>query len=210
VTAGGTHEHIDPVRVIANRSSGKQGFALAQSAIDLGAEVTLITGPVHLSSPVGVRRLDVTTATEMRDAVLSAVEGTDALLMAAAVADFRPVNAVKSKMKRRKGPPQVQFESTDDILGLVASHSEAPKVVVGFAAESQDMIDNARAKLEEKGLDLIIANDITAADSGFSVDTNRVALIHADGAIEELPLLSKTEVAEEVMDRVVALLGIDG
>lgn len=207
VTAGGTHEPIDPVRVIANRSSGKQGFALAQSAIDLGAEVTLITGPVHLSSPVGVRRLDVTTATEMRDAVLSAVEGTDALLMAAAVADFRPVNAVKSKMKRRKGPPQVQFESTDDILGLVTSHSEAPKVVVGFAAESQDMIDNARAKLEEKGLDLIVANDITAADSGFSVDTNRVALIHADGAIEELPLLSKTEVAEEVMDRVVALLG---
>jgi phosphopantothenoylcysteine decarboxylase/phosphopantothenate--cysteine ligase len=210
VTAGGTHEPIDPVRVIANRSSGKQGFALAQAALDLGADVTLITGPVHLTSPVGVRRVDVTTATEMRDAVLSALEDTDALLMAAAVADFRPVKAVKGKIKRRKGPPEVQLEATDDILGLVTSHSKAPKVVVGFAAESQDMTDNARAKLEEKGLDLIVANDITAADSGFSVDTNRVTLLNADGAIEELPLLSKTEVAEEVLDKVVALLGKDG
>jgi phosphopantothenoylcysteine decarboxylase/phosphopantothenate--cysteine ligase len=210
VTAGGTHEPIDPVRVIANRSSGKQGFALAQAALDLGADVTLITGPVHLTSPVGVRRVDVTTATEMRDAVLSALEDTDALLMAAAVADFRPVKAVKGKIKRRKGPPEVQFEATDDILGLVTSHGKAPKVVVGFAAESQDMTDNARAKLEEKGLDLIVANDITAADSGFSVDTNRVTLLNADGAIEELPLLSKTEVAEEVLDKVVALLGKDG
>jgi phosphopantothenoylcysteine decarboxylase/phosphopantothenate--cysteine ligase len=207
VTAGGTHEPIDPVRVIANRSSGKQGFALAQAALDLGAEVTLVAGPVHLSAPVGARRIDVTTATEMRDAVLSAIEGTDALLMAAAVADFRPVKTVKSKIKRRKGLPEVQLESTDDILGLVTSHSDVPKVVVGFAAESQDMVDNARAKLEEKGLDLIVANDITAADSGFAVDTNRVTLIQADGVVEELPLLSKTEVAEEIMERVVTLLG---
>lgn len=208
VTAGGTHEPIDPVRVIANRSSGKQGFALAQVALDLGADVTLVTGPVHLSAPVGAHRIDVTTATEMRDAVLSAIEGTDALLMAAAVADFRPVETVKSKIKRRKGLPEVQLESTDDILGLVTSHSDAPKVVVGFAAESQDMIDNARAKLEEKGLDMIVANDITAADSGFAVDTNRVTLIQADGVLEELPLLSKIEVAEEIMERVVKLLGI--
>jgi phosphopantothenoylcysteine decarboxylase/phosphopantothenate--cysteine ligase len=210
VTAGGTHEPIDPVRVIANRSSGKQGFALAQAALDLGAEVTLVSGPVHLSSPVGLHRLDVTTATEMQDAVLSALEGIDALIMAAAVADFRPTEAVKSKIKRRKGPPEVQLESTDDILGLVTSHSKKtghPKIVVGFAAESQDMIDNARAKLEEKGLDLIVANDITAADSGFAVDTNRVTLLQADGAIEELPLLNKIEVAEEIMDRVVKLLG---
>ncbi len=207
VTAGGTHEPIDPVRVIANRSSGKQGFALAQAALDLGAEVTLITGPVHLSSPVGVRRLDVSTASEMRDAVLSTLEGTDALLMAAAVADFRPVNVVESKIKRRKGPPEVQLEATDDILELVTSHNEEPKVVVGFAAESQDLIKNARTKLEEKGLDLIVANDITAADSGFAVDTNRVILIDATGAVEELPLLSKIEVAEEVLERVVALLG---
>jgi len=210
VTAGGTHEPIDPVRVIANRSSGKQGFALAQAALDLGAEVTLVSGPVHLPSPVGVRRLDVITATEMRDAVLSDLEGADALLMAAAVADFRPVKTAKGKIKRRKGPPEVQLESTDDILGLVTSHNKAPKVVVGFAAESQDMIDNARVKLEEKGLDLIVANDITAADSGFAVDTNRVTLIYSDGAIEELPLMSKTEVAEEVLDRVIALLGIEG
>jgi phosphopantothenoylcysteine decarboxylase/phosphopantothenate--cysteine ligase len=153
----------------------------------------------------------VTTATEMQDAVLSALEGIDVLIMAAAVADFRPVEAAKSKIKRRKGPPEVQLESTDDILGLVTSHSKKtgyPKVVVGFAAESQDMIDNARAKLEEKGLDLIVANDITATDSGFAVDTNRVTLIQADGGVEELPLLSKTEVAEEIMDRVVKILGI--
>ncbi len=127
--------------------------------------------------------------------------------MAAAVADFRPVNVVESKIKRRKGPPEVQLEATDDILELVTSHNEEPKVVVGFAAESQDLIKNARTKLEEKGLDLIVANDITAADSGFAVDTNRVILIDATGAVEELPLLSKIEVAEEVLERVVALLG---
>ncbi|HEY42915.1 MAG TPA: bifunctional phosphopantothenoylcysteine decarboxylase/phosphopantothenate--cysteine ligase CoaBC [Anaerolineae bacterium] len=213
VTAGGTHEPIDPVRVVANRSSGKQGFALAQASLDRGAEVTLITGPVHLATPVGARRLDVTTANEMRDAVLSEVEGSDVLLMAAAVADFRPTKVVESKIKRRKGPPEVQLEPTDDILGLVASHREKtdhPTVVVGFAAESQDMVENAQVKLEEKKLDLIVANDITASDSGFAVDTNRVTLINAQGAVEKLPLMSKAEVAEEIMERVVALLGKEG
>jgi phosphopantothenoylcysteine decarboxylase/phosphopantothenate--cysteine ligase len=210
VTAGGTHEPIDPVRVVANRSSGKQGFALAQASLDRGAEVTLISGPVHLPTPVGAKRLDVTTASEMRDAVLSEVDDTDALLMAAAVADFRPAKAVESKIKRRKDPPEMQLEPTDDILGLVTSRREKtghPAVVVGFAAESQDMVENARAKLEEKGLALIVANDITATDSGFAVDTNRVTLISAEGAVEQLPLLSKSDVAEEIVERVVALLG---
>jgi phosphopantothenoylcysteine decarboxylase/phosphopantothenate--cysteine ligase len=207
VTAGGTHEPVDPVRVIANRSSGKQGFALAQAALDLGAEVTLISGPAHLTTPPGIQRIDVTTAAEMKDAVLASLESTDVLLMAAAVADFRPVSKVKNKIKRRKGTPELQLEPTDDILGVVTSQKARPGVVVGFAAESQDLIDNARTKLEEKGLDLIVANDITGADSGFAVDTNRVTLIHADGAKEELPLLSKAEVADEVMDRVTALLG---
>jgi phosphopantothenoylcysteine decarboxylase/phosphopantothenate--cysteine ligase len=213
VTAGGTHEPIDLVRVVANRSSGKQGFALAQASLDRGAEVILISGPVHLPTPVGAKRLDVTTASEMRDAVLSELEDSDALLMAAAVADFRPAKAVESKIKRRKGPPEVQLEPTDDILALVTSRRGKighPAVVVGFAAESQDMVENARAKLEEKGLSLIVANDITATDSGFAVDTNRVTLISAEGAVEQLPLMSKAEVAEEIVERVVAMLGEEG
>jgi len=209
VTAGGTQEPIDPVRVVANRSSGKQGFALAQSALDRGANVTLIAGPVHLPTPVGTKRIDVETAVEMRDAVMTAAEGSDALLMAAAVADFRPVLTAEEKIKRRDGVPQVQFEPTDDILGLVAekrSETGRPTVVVGFAAESQDLLENARAKLEEEGMTLIVANDITAPDAGFAVDTNRVTLIDAQGEVEELPLMSKTDVAEVVMERVVALL----
>jgi phosphopantothenoylcysteine decarboxylase/phosphopantothenate--cysteine ligase len=213
VTTGGTHEPIDLVRVVANRSSGKQGFALAQASLDRGAEVILISGPVHLPTPVGAKRLDVTTASEMRDAVLSELEDSDALLMAAAVADFRPAKAVESKIKRRKGPPEVQLEPTDDILALVTSRRGKighPAVVVGFAAESQDMVENARAKLEEKGLSLIVANDITATDSGFAVDTNRVTLISAEGAVEQLPLMSKAEVAEEIVERVVVLLGEEG
>ena len=210
VTAGGTHEPIDPVRVVANRSSGKQGFALAQSALDRGADVTLIAGPVHLPTPVGAKRIDVETAVEMRDAVMTAVEGADALLMAAAVADFSPVLTAAEKIKRRDGVPVVQFEPTDDILGLVTkkrSETGHPTVVVGFAAESQDLHENAKAKLKEKGLNLIVANDITAPDAGFAVDTNRVTLIDEQGEVKELPLMSKTDVAEVVMERVVALLG---
>ena len=210
VTAGGTQEPIDPVRIVANRSSGKQGFALAQAALDRGADVTLVAGPVHLPTPVGAKRIDVETADEMRDAVVTAVEGSDALLMAAAVADFRPVMTVEEKIKRREGVPQVQFEPTDDILGLVTkqrSKTGHPQVVVGFAAESQDLLENARTKLEEKGLTMIVANDITAPDAGFAVDTNRVTLIDAQGEVKELPLMSKTEVAEVVMERVVELLG---
>jgi phosphopantothenoylcysteine decarboxylase/phosphopantothenate--cysteine ligase len=213
VTAGGTHEPIDPVRVVANRSSGKQGFALAQASLDRGAEVTLITGPVQLPTPVGARRLDVSTSNEMRDAVLSEVEGSDVLLMAAAVADFRPTKVVEDKIKRRKGLSEIQLEPTEDILGLVNSHREKtdrPTVLVGFAAESQDLVENAQVKLEEKKLDLIVANDITASDSGFAVDNNRVTLINAQGAVEKLPLMSKAEVAEEILERVVALLGKEG
>jgi phosphopantothenoylcysteine decarboxylase/phosphopantothenate--cysteine ligase len=197
---------------MANRSSGKQGFALAQSALDRGADVMLIAGPVHLPTPVGTKRIDVETAVEMRDAVMTAVEGVDALIMAAAVADFRPVMMVEEKIKRRDGAPEVQFEPTDDILGLVTkkrSETGHPKVIVGFAAESQDLLANARAKLDEKGLTLIVANDITAPDAGFAVDTNRVTLIDAQGEVKELPLMSKTEVAEIVMELVVELLGGD-
>ena len=210
VTAGGTQEPIDPVRAIVNRSSGKQGFALAQAALDRGAAVQLVSGPTHLETPVGAERIEVTTAEEMRAAVLAATGQADALLMAAAVADFRPSKAVPEKIKRGRGTPEVRLEPTVDILGEVMAQREKsgwPAVVVGFAAESQDLRTNARAKLQAKGLSLIVANDITDPNAGFAVDTNRVTLIDASGTLQELPLMSKAEVAEAVLQRVVRMLG---
>ncbi len=204
VTAGGTQEPLDPVRVLANRSSGKQGFALAQAALDRGADVILIAAPTALTSPVGARRVDVETAAQMAEAVGEALPQADALIMAAAVADFRPRRASKSKIRRKAGVPDVTLEPTEDILaGLGATR---PKVVVGFAAESEEVEANARAKLKEKGLDLIVANNITAPDAGFGSDTNRVTLISGNDAAEPLPLMTKANVAEAVLDRVVGLL----
>lgn len=209
VTAGGTYEPIDPVRVIANRSSGKQGFAMAQAALDRGARVTLIAGPTALKTPMGAERIDVETAEQMRQAVLAEMEDADGLVMAAAVADFRPLQAVEHKIKRATGSMDLRLEPTQDILAEV-SKSQASKqrhpVVVGFAAESKDLTVNAREKLRAKGLSLIVANDITASDSGFAVDTNRVTILDAGGGIQELPLMSKVEVAEAVMERVIGLL----
>ena len=210
VTAGGTHEPVDPVRVLANRSSGKQGFSLAQAAIDLGGSVVLIAGPTMLPTPVGARRIDVTTAAEMLEATQESVENADVLLMAAAVADFRPSETVKEKIKRSKDVPTITLERTDDILAAVSQQktkSGWPRLIVGFAAESQDLIKNAQRKLNEKELDLIVANDITAVDAGFAVDSNRVTLLDRAGGSEELPLMAKSAVAEEVLDKVVELLG---
>ena len=206
VTAGGTQEPIDPVRAVVNRSSGKQGFALAQAALDMGAEVTLIAGPVHLSSPVGAKRVDVRTAAEMKEAVMAEIKGAQALIMAAAVADFRPKDLAAGKIKRREGVPKVELEPTDDILGQVVKSKTRPEVIVGFAAETQDLIEYAQAKLKEKGLSLVVANDITAPDAGFAVDTNRVVLIHANGEVEKLPLMTKAEVGERVLAAVVEIL----
>jgi phosphopantothenoylcysteine decarboxylase/phosphopantothenate--cysteine ligase len=208
VTAGGTHEPIDPVRVIANRSSGRQGFALAQAALDRGATVALISGPSALATPIGVERIDVDTAAEMEKAVLERVAEADILLMAAAVADFR-ADPAEQKIKRAKGELTLRLQPTEDILGQVAQRRKKgsrPRVVVGFAAESQDLVANARLKAREKGLDLIVANDILAADAGFAVETNRVTLIDSSGSVQELPLLTKAEVAEIVLERVGALL----
>jgi phosphopantothenoylcysteine decarboxylase/phosphopantothenate--cysteine ligase len=204
VTAGGTQEALDPVRVLANRSSGKQGYALAQSALDRGAEVTLITAPTALSAPIGAELVEVESATEMSEAVLEAVRGADALIMAAAVADFRPSGPQATKIKKADGVPDFQLEATEDILDQVAK--QRPKVVIGFAAESDDLITNARKKLESKGLDLIVANDISAPDAGFATDTNQVTLIHSEGEPEPLPLMSKMAVAEAVLEKVVGLL----
>jgi phosphopantothenoylcysteine decarboxylase/phosphopantothenate--cysteine ligase len=209
VTAGGTQEAIDAVRSLTNRSSGKQGFALAQAALDRGADVTLITAPSHLETPVGVRRIDVRTAAEMKDEVLAAIDHSDVLLMAAAVADFRPAEVAVEKIKRRKGIPQIKLEPTEDILGLVSEkHRQTgwPRLIVGFAAESENLVSNARAKLEEKDLTLVVANDITAVNAGFEVDTNQVTLIDAEGGVQELPMMTKTEVSQAVLQRVIQLL----
>jgi phosphopantothenoylcysteine decarboxylase/phosphopantothenate--cysteine ligase len=205
VTAGGTQEPIDPVRVIANRSSGKQGFAVAQAALDRGASVVLVAAPCALVTPVGASRVNVATAQEMADAVLEACAGADALVMAAAVADFRPARPAAKKLKKDAGPPAVELERTTDILGVVTAARARPACVVGFAAETGDLLVNARKKLKEKRLSLIVANDVTRPGSGFGSEANQVTLIDAAGA-EELPLLSKAEVAGRILDRVQALL----
>jgi phosphopantothenoylcysteine decarboxylase/phosphopantothenate--cysteine ligase len=209
VTAGPTREFFDPARFLSNPSSGRQGFALAQAVIDRGAEVTLVTGPTALPTPTGAERVDVTTTRAMQDAVVAAAEAADVLLMAAAPADFRPTSAAEQKIKKERQEVTLPLVRTADILSTVAIRREAtghPKVVVGFAAESENLEANARAKLAAKNLDMIVANDITAADAGFGAETNRVVLLGRDGTKEELPLMSKAAVAEAVLDRVMPLL----
>ena len=207
VTAGGTREPIDPVRVITNRSSGKQGYALAQAALDLGAAVTLISAPTCLTAPFGAALLNVTTADEMLTAVMGAVEDADVLIMAAAVADFKPAEQADEKIKKAGGVPTLTLEPTLDVLGAVAALPQSrPRLMVGFAAESQNLLENAQSKLSAKQLDLIVANDISAPQAGFDVDTNRVTLLLADGEKRDLPLMSKAEVAERVLGVVVDLL----
>jgi phosphopantothenoylcysteine decarboxylase/phosphopantothenate--cysteine ligase len=203
VTAGGTQEPIDPVRHIGNRSSGKMGYALAEAARDRGAEVTLISAPTALPNPAGVETVRVQTALQMREAVLGAVAKADVLIMSAAVADYRPVSVSKTKLKKESSS-RITLELTrnPDILSEVAGNL----IKVGFAAESENLIGSAVAKLKAKNLDLIVANDITAPDSGFDADTNKVILIDRQGHKEELPLLPKPEVAQKVLDKVVEML----
>jgi len=205
VTAGGTQEALDPVRVITNHSSGKQGYAVAQAALDAGADVCLVTAPTALIPPVGARVVKVNSVQNMLDAVLA--ESADVLIMAAAAADFTPKTVAKDKLKKRDGIPLVELTAAADILGTVSS--QQPRrfgVVVGFAAESQNLLENAAEKLKSKKLDLIVANDISAADAGFSVDTNRVTLLFANGTSEILPLMSKTDVAEKIIEHTSRLL----
>jgi phosphopantothenoylcysteine decarboxylase/phosphopantothenate--cysteine ligase len=209
ISAGGTQEPLDPVRVLTNRSSGRQGYALAQAALDAGGDVTLITAPTALTLPVGARVVNVETARQMLEAVLTESAKADALIMAAAVADFRPKKAAGNKMKKRDGIPQIQLEATEDVLEAVArarSGKKRPKVTIGFAAESRDLLSNASEKLKSKKLDMIVANDISAPDAGFGVETNRVTLLYAKGKQESLPLMGKTEAAEIIVARLAALL----
>ena len=209
VTAGGTQEAIDPVRFITNRSSGKQGYAVAQAAIDAGADVTLISTPRALVAPVGAKMVAVRSAQEMLKAVLSESAGADALIMAAAVADFRPEDVAGNKLKKRDGIPQITLEAAPDILGTVAnlnSGANRPRVVVGFAAESRDLLANASEKMVSKKLDMIVANDISATDAGFDVEENRVTLLTPDGQQEKLSLRSKFAVSEKIIVKLAGLL----
>ena len=209
VTAGGTQEPIDPVRHITNRSSGKQGYALAQAALDKGAEVTLIATPVSLPVPAGVIYTQVTSAEEMESAVLQACQDADILLMAAAVADFRPVQVASDKIKKSSRLSVLKLEPTSDILSAVAEQRirmNHPGIVVGFAAETQDLLANAEQKRKSKRLDLIVANDVSTPGSGFGADNNQVTFIQSDGQIVPLPMLPKEEVADRIIDEVSFLL----
>ena len=203
VTAGGTQEPIDPVRHIGNRSSGKMGYAVAEAARDRGATVSLITAPTFLPEPAGIVVTPVETTVQMKEAVAKAVAQADALIMAAAVADYQPKSVAKAKIKKESSSGlTLELVRTPDILAEV----KGKFLKVGFAAESEDVVANARQKLEKKQLDIIVANDITDPGSGFGVDTNKVTLIDKQGKIESLPLLTKREVADRILDKVVELL----
>jgi phosphopantothenoylcysteine decarboxylase / phosphopantothenate---cysteine ligase len=208
VTAGPTQEPIDPVRYVGNRSSGKMGFAVARAAAERGATTTLIAGPVHLDTPPGVRRIDVTTAREMYDAVMSEFPACNLLVMAAAVADFAPVAPSRQKIKREgiKGDRlSIECVKNRDILKAAAARKEN-QVVMGFALETTHEMEHARKKLSGKKLDMIVVNNPTVEGAGFGADTNVVTLVHADGHAEELPRQSKLCIAHEILNRAVPLL----
>jgi phosphopantothenoylcysteine decarboxylase/phosphopantothenate--cysteine ligase len=212
VTAGGTREAIDPVRYVGNRSSGRMGYEIAAAAWRRGAEVLLIAGPSPLPVPPGVELRRVESAEQMLDAVRGALPAADALVMAAAVADFRPADAAAQKIKKESGGvPQIVLEATADVLRATREARRPGSVVVGFALETNDAVENGRRKLEGKGLDLLVVNDATEPGAGFEVDTNRVVLLRPGRPDEALPLMSKAAVADAILDRVETLLpGEDG
>ena len=205
VSAGGTQEPIDPVRIITNRSSGKMGYAIAEAARDRGARVTLVTAPTALGDPTGVEIRRAASVAEMRDAVLGACAGADILVMAAAVSDYRPAEVAPQKIKK-------EADGEGMVLQLLKNEDffkEVPADVlrIGFAAETESLVSNAQVKLQDKGLDLIAANDVTEEGSGFEVEANRVTLIDREGRTEELPLMDKYEVGHRILDRAAELMG---
>jgi phosphopantothenoylcysteine decarboxylase/phosphopantothenate--cysteine ligase len=206
VTAGPTREPVDPVRVLSNRSSGKMGFALAQAAWRRGAEVILIAGPTTVEPPPGPRLLRIETAAEMEAAVREALPGAAALIMAAAVADFRPQAPAREKIKKARAPESIALEPAPDVLRETRAARPPGMIAVGFALETEDARAQAQRKLESKGLDLIVLNEATKPGAGFEVDTNQVIILDRDGGAEELPLLPKDEVAEAILDRIAPLL----
>ena len=206
VSAGGTQEPIDPIRLITNRSSGKMGYAIAEAARDRGARVVLVTAPTSIQAPVAMQVVKVATAMEMRDAVLESVAGADALIMAAAVADFSPISVASQKLKKGTETWSLDLGKTPDIL----EESHGKFVKVGFAAETQDVLENARQKVVKKSLDFIVANDVTAEGSGFGSDSNKVLLLDKAGNVEDLPLMSKYELGHRILDRVLKVLTTAG
>ena len=206
VTAGPTRELVDPVRVLSNRSSGRMGVALAAAAWRRGANVTLIAGPLEVPLPVGPKVVRVETTEEMSTAVNAAVSTADVLVMAAAPADFRAAEVAQSKIKKGSSAPTIELAPTPDILRLSAPHMRAGAVRVGFALETNDGPANARQKLESKSLDMIVLNDALESDAGIGVDTNRVTILSRNGSEEEIPLMLKRELADIILDRVLARL----
>lgn len=204
ITAGPNREPLDPVRYISNRSSGKMGYALARVGARRGGEVTLISGPTSLASPPGVRLISVTTAAEMRQAVLEEFPSVTAVLMAAAVADYSPDKLVAKKIKRGDTPIQIRLKPNPDILRELGMKKNG-QILIGFAAETEDLIVNAGKKLREKNLDLIVANNVAEEGSGFDVDTNLATILDRRGAVHPLPLMSKEELADRIYDYFVAL-----
>ena len=205
VTAGPTYEPLDPVRFVGNRSSGRMGFALAEAAAARGARVVLVTGPTHLAPPAGVECVRVETTQEMYEAVLARAAGADAVIKAAAPADYRATQVAPSKIKKGREVLTLELTPTPDILAEL-SRRKGASVLVGFAAETEEVVANAREKLRKKNLDLVVANEVGVRDAGFAAETNRVTLVGADGDTESLPLLSKREVAHRILDRVARLL----
>ena len=205
VTAGGTREPLDPVRYLGNRSSGKQGHALAEAAASLGAEVTLVTTSSLPSSP-RIHRVDVETAAEMHDAVVAVSDSTDVIVMAAAVADFRPLGVSTQKIKKVDGPPTVGLERTVDILATLGKQKPSGQVLVGFAAETENLRENALGKLESKGADLLVANDVSAPGVGFAHDTNAVTIFGSDGSVRDVALNDKTAIANAVLEAAIERL----
>jgi phosphopantothenoylcysteine decarboxylase / phosphopantothenate---cysteine ligase len=205
VTAGGTREPIDAVRIITNRSSGKQGYAIADVAALRGATVTLVT-TIGRPAPAGVEIVPVQTAAEMQDAVLTRAATSDVIVMAAAVADFRPKEPPDRKLKKHEGIPEIVLEPTHDFLVDLGRDKAPGQVLVGFAAETDDLVGNAAGKLRTKRLDLIVGNDISQPDAGFEVDTNRAVILDADGGMDTLPLLAKSDLAGVILDKVARLL----
>jgi phosphopantothenoylcysteine decarboxylase/phosphopantothenate--cysteine ligase len=202
VTAGPTREPIDPVRFVSNRSSGKMGFAVAQAAAARGHSVTLVSGPVTLATPPGgIRRIDVVTADDMLAAVTQCLPAADVFVMAAAVADWRPASVSPLKLKKRDGPPSFSWVPTPDILRSVARLKRPGQLFCGFAAETNDVRANARAKLRAKSLDAIAANDVSLSDRGFASDSNAISLFLSDGTVFECPLSSKLDCAAFLVDR---------
>ncbi len=204
VTAGPTQERLDPVRYISNHSTGKMGYAIALSAVRRGADVTLVSGKTNLQAPTGVRFVPVVSAADMAEAVKAAAFEQDIIIKAAAVADYRPSVTADEKMKKKDGELSIALERTEDILAWLGNHRQKGQILCGFSMETENLLENSRAKLEKKKIDMIVANSLRQEGAGFGTDTNVVTLLTKEGA-EELPLLSKEEVADRLLDRLLAL-----